>query len=140
MSIPPASLFHSLSASFVEETDTLNQTGYTTEAEIVVLTKVVNGKHYKMQQMFLACNLRYYELWRLLQLYAVVFWRWPKQPHLWESLSQESKKLRLIKKATMPTLWGLIPMSHHMLKLVLLLWHEATQLNGGVCTETLFDI
>ena len=44
------------------------------------------------------------------------------------------------KKATMPTLWGLIPMSHHMLKLVLLLWHEATQLNGGVCTETLFNI
>ena len=98
MSIPPASLFHSLSAFFVEQTDTLNQTGYTTGAEIVVLTKVVNGKHYEMQQMILACNLRYYELWRLLQLYAVVVWRCPKQPHLWESLSQESNKPRFIKR------------------------------------------
>ena len=44
------------------------------------------------------------------------------------------------KKAAIPTPWGLIPMSHHMLKHVLLLLHEATQLNGGVCTDTLFNI
>ena len=36
MSIPPASLSHSLSASFVEKTDTLNRTGYTIGEEIVV--------------------------------------------------------------------------------------------------------
>ena len=36
MSIPPASLSHSLLASFVEKTDTLNRTGYTIGEEIVV--------------------------------------------------------------------------------------------------------
>ena len=51
-----------------------------------------------MHQMYTESNLRYYELWLFLQLYAVVFLRWPKQPHHWESVSQENKKLRPNKK------------------------------------------
>ena len=63
-----------------------------------MFTNVVNGQEHKMHQMYTESNLRYYELWLFLQLYAVVFLRWPKQPHHWESVSQENKKLRPNKK------------------------------------------
>ena len=56
-----------------------------------MFTNVVNGQEHKISQMYTESNLRYYELWLFLQLYAVVFLRWPKQPHHWASASQETK-------------------------------------------------
>ena len=59
--------------------------------------KVANGQAYKMHQMYTESNHRHYELWGVLQLYAVMFLHWPKQPQRWKTGLPSNKKMQPIK-------------------------------------------
>ena len=59
--------------------------------ELLIL--VIAFRHGNPARHAIACYyLRYYDVWWFVQFYAVVFLRWPKQPHHWASASQETKQ------------------------------------------------